>query len=393
MSKNKLYAAFIYDVQLTEEGGKFYSQYLRYDIWQRYLNAASRLKVLGRPGNLADTGPHNLSSGPGVTFCVLPNLSTPGGQLLKRRAARARMRQELKDVDLIIARLPSELGILGVQVGLELKKPVVTEVVACGFQTHWNHGSLSGKLWAPLVRYRTKKAIRSAPFAAYVTWEYLQRMYPTSGVQVGGLSNVSIDSAPSSVLSTRSMRITQERRFTTFGTIGTLTARYKGIDTAIRALAELKNELGDFQYRIAGPGDPSRLMLLAEKLGIAERVRFDGVVSRSEIFSWIDALDIYLQPSRTEGLPRALIEAQSRGVPALGSTAGGIPELLPKWAQHRPGDYKGLSRLIKNILASPDKAKALSLHGLNTSAKLTRDKLEEKRSALLKLAGGQETSS
>lgn len=43
---------------------------------------------------------------------------------------------------------------------------------------------------------------------------------------------------------------------------------------------------------------------------------------------WLDQLDLYIQPSFTEGLPRALIEAMSRGLPALASDVGGIPELL-----------------------------------------------------------------
>ena len=47
-----------------------------------------------------------------------------------------------------------------------------------------------------------------------------------------------------------------------------------------------------------------------------------------KIFDWLDSIDIYVQPSRQEGMPRALIEAMSRGVPAFGANTGGIPELL-----------------------------------------------------------------
>ena len=42
----------------------------------------------------------------------------------------------------------------------------------------------------------------------------------------------------------------------------------------------------------------------------------------------MDNIDIYLQPSYTEGLPRALVEAMSRALPCIGSNVGGIPELL-----------------------------------------------------------------
>ena len=53
-----------------------------------------------------------------------------------------------------------------------------------------------------------------------------------------------------------------------------------------------------------------------------------GSLPHNEVFEWLDTIDIYAQPSRQEGLPRALIEAMSRGLPAFGARTGGIPELL-----------------------------------------------------------------
>ena len=47
-----------------------------------------------------------------------------------------------------------------------------------------------------------------------------------------------------------------------------------------------------------------------------------------KVFDWLETIDIYAQPSRQEGLPRALIEAMSRAVPAFGARTAGIPELL-----------------------------------------------------------------
>ncbi len=49
-----------------------------------------------------------------------------------------------------------------------------------------------------------------------------------------------------------------------------------------------------------------------------------------DVFNWLETIDIYTQPSRQEGLPRALIEAMSRGLPAFGARTAGIPELLEK---------------------------------------------------------------
>ena len=69
------------------------------------------------------------------------------------------------------------------------------------------------------------------------------------------------------------------------------------------------------------------------------------------MFSWLDRMDLYLQPSRQEGLPRALIEAMSRGLPAIGSTIAGIHELLEKECLHLPNDEKMLADLILKALS------------------------------------------
>ena len=70
------------------------------------------------------------------------------------------------------------------------------------------------------------------------------------------------------------------------------------------------------------------LKVRLKKYGVEDDVQFMGVMPHEKVFEWMDNLDIYIQPSDQEGLPRALIEAMSRACPAIGSTTAGIPELL-----------------------------------------------------------------
>jgi glycosyltransferase involved in cell wall biosynthesis len=65
-------------------------------------------------------------------------------------------------------------------------------------------------------------------------------------------------------------------------------------------------------------------------------------------------LDLYIQPSYQEGLPRGTLEAMSRGCPALSSTAGGLPELLEPDSLHKPGDAERLGALL--VHAASDRA-------------------------------------
>jgi glycosyltransferase involved in cell wall biosynthesis len=56
-----------------------------------------------------------------------------------------------------------------------------------------------------------------------------------------------------------------------------------------------------------------------------------------------------VQPSQTEGLPRALIEAMSRGCPCIGSNAGGIPELLDNAHIFSSGNVKELATILASF--------------------------------------------
>ena len=84
--------------------------------------------------------------------------------------------------------------------------------------------------------------------------------------------------------------------------------------------------------------------------GLADRVIFDGTLPAGEpVRQWLDGIDIYLQPSLREGLPRALIEAMSRACPAVASNVAGIPELLPQEFMHTPGDVARLAELVERV--------------------------------------------
>ncbi len=84
-------------------------------------------------------------------------------------------------------------------------------------------------------------------------------------------------------------------------------------------------------------------------------MQFDGTLpTQPQVLDWLGAVDVYLQPSLQEGLPRALIEAMSQGCPALGAAAGGIVELLPAAELVTPGDDGALAELLVARLTDTD---------------------------------------
>ncbi|MEO6151499.1 MAG: glycosyltransferase, partial [Mucilaginibacter sp.] len=93
-----------------------------------------------------------------------------------------------------------------------------------------------------------------------------------------------------------------------------------------------------------------------------------------------DSLDLYLHPSKHEGLPRAVIEAMSRACPVLASTIAGTPELLPAKYLHEPGDYKKLAGQIKDTLNNKELLCAMALENFNHSKAYTYTEIKSKKS-------------
>ena len=90
-------------------------------------------------------------------------------------------------------------------------------------------------------------------------------------------------------------------------------------------------------------------------------------------------MDVYLQPSLTEGLPRSLIEAMSRGCPALASLVGGIPELLSPGQMVKPGDYRELSIKLSELVVDRSKMKELASNNFKKARKYNKSVIDARR--------------
>ena len=111
-------------------------------------------------------------------------------------------------------------------------------------------------------------------------------------------------------------------------------------------------------------------------------MRFLGQLSAGEaVRALLDAADLFLLPSRTEGLPRAMIEAMARALPCIGSTVGGIPELLAPEDMVPPGDAGALARKIREVVTDPERMCLMSARNLEVAREYRDDLLRERRTA------------
>jgi glycosyltransferase involved in cell wall biosynthesis len=101
----------------------------------------------------------------------------------------------------------------------------------------------------------------------------------------------------------------------------------KGLDLAARALAGLTHL--DWDWVIAGDGSfRHELEQLVTQLKIAERVHFVGWRSRDQLVSLYQKANLFVFPSRHEGMPNAVLEAMACGLPVIASNIPGNEELV-----------------------------------------------------------------
>lgn len=375
-------ALFVHDHIFKVEGQNVYSDKLPYSVWQRYLKHFDSLTIFSRYSyETTDLSKQPLSSGDNVSFEFAPNISSLRAILDKKKEQKIRLQKLILEHDVIITRLPSEYGLIAVELANKLNKKVVIELVGCAWDALWNYGNLKAKVYAPIFSYKIKKAIKSVNFVSYVSQIFLQSRYPSSNKAITvSVSNVEIPFVNDDILKKRLEKIQSKNEKIIFGLIGSFKTKYKGIHNTIPVLGRLSKRYSNFEFRILGSGNSIEYIEMAKKYNIEDKVFFDGVLPNGKaIFQWLDDIDIYIQPSLTEGVPRALIEAMSRGCPAIASTAGGISELLDKNLTFPPHDQNEFYKILEKNIFNIDWKKEQAKKNFEKSKEYQKDILDKRR--------------
>lgn len=359
------------------------------EIWGTYLKIFSHITVMMREDNkqfCVEEAELKFNKIPikHMSFVALPNPFSSVKSFLNislKKRKKQLIEKEIDSSDAVIVRIPGCYA--AINYAVKQGKPCLVEVVGCPFDALWNHGCM-GKILAPFNYFSMRKGIRKAPYLIYVTEKFLQRRYPSAGMSIA-CSDVRLKGTDSIYLEERKKQIAKnanERLI--IGTASGLGVNYKGQQFVIRAISNLRKKgIDRFEYQIAGYGDSSYLLSQIKKYHIEDRVRIVGSLPHDLIFDWYETLDIYVQPSKLEGLPRALIEAMSCAVPCIGSRVGGIPELLGDEVIFTKGAVSQIEEVLL-LMIDKDFRKEQAEKCFIRSQDYLTDKLENKRTKFMK---------
>jgi glycosyltransferase involved in cell wall biosynthesis len=349
-----------------------------YGFWTRYLDVFREVQIFGRAQPMSEPpSGWQLATGPGVTAFSLPDFTGPLGMVKKYFTIRARAGEAARQAEAIILRVGCPVGGL-LWNRLPKGRPFAVEVIGDPYDS-LAPGAVRVP-FRPFFRWQLTNQLRrqchQACAAAYVTAEALQRRYPCPNFSIG-VSDVIL---PTSLMVSQPRTARAEKPFRLVY-VGTLAQLYKAPDVLIDAVGLAVKRGCDIHLTLLGDGQyREELTRRAAELGLAQHVHFRGHVSDPAIVrEELDHADLFVLPSRQEGLPRALVEAMARALPAIGSTVGGFPELLQPNEMVPPGDAAALAQKIEEVLKDPQRWEAMSRRNLEKAHDYREDILAERR--------------
>jgi glycosyltransferase involved in cell wall biosynthesis len=142
--------------------------------------------------------------------------------------------------------------------------------------------------------------------------------------------------------------------------------RVKGFDVLLRAAAEICRVYPKATFLIAGsvqePDCDRDLRDLARRLNLERNVRFLGKMENDSVWSLLKLCDVFCQPSRSEGMSNALLEAMGCGLPCVATAVGGTPEVLEDGLTGYvvpSEDHHAAANRILDLLGDPERARTM----------------------------------
>lgn len=332
-----------------------------YGFWEPYLLVFQHVIVMARMKDEPDIRrlkAEARADGEGVSFYPLPDFRGPLAYLRNRRQVICAVSKATEEADAFLLHGSGFVSGALARILHRKRLPYALQVISDPWEV-FGKGGVGGP-FRPAFRMQAAGALRricrSAMAVRYVTGKTLQQRYPAGpGAFQTGFSDVTLNGA---LLDERQLakRIcslkTIVERTPRIGFIGSFAQPYKGADILLRALACCARQGASLTCDFVGEGELRRKYeSLASQLGLGSTVRFLGRLPAGEaIYRFLDSADLFVMPSLTEGLPRAMVEAMARGCPAIGSRVGGIPELLSEEYLFPAGDHQRLAQMLLSKL-------------------------------------------
>jgi glycosyltransferase involved in cell wall biosynthesis len=343
---------------VSDESGYYVIPSFGDHFWRKYLEVYDQIHIIGEPlkGYLDKSKLVKLDTSR-IKIDLLPPNNSPvdwkNDRLIERELDKV-----VRNAKSIIIKPASRKGIIAIRIAKKYKKPYMIEMTGDLYTALKHHSDPLKRLYAPIIYQQIKRAIKDCKYGIYVTDHYLQEKYPIEGKTCGS-SDAVIKELDDAVLKSRLEKISVQSGSINIGLVGFYHDKNKGIDTAIEAVSRINRCRIHAVLHILGNGneqDRAQWYSYADKKLLPhECLVFPApIIGIDNMFKWYDTMDIIILPSRSEGLPRTIVETISRACPCITSNVCGLQELIDSRWTHNPGDSDKLTELLNNMISSKD---------------------------------------
>ncbi|RRR54307.1 glycosyltransferase [Streptococcus suis] len=354
-----------------------------YDFWTRYLRVFEKVIVVARVKAVSeiDKSLYNRADGIGVEIRELPFIRGMKGYLTNYSEMSKSISKLIGDEDCAIFRMPSIPAFMLLRHYKRTGKPYAFEIVADPMDAY-SENKVAQFIFTRLLKRETVKANG----VSYVTKYFLQGRYPSYSI-LHGKDSEHFDSYYSSINLDKSFfsepRIFNEplRTLNIIHVASAINSDIKGHTTLLKVIKELRDDNVKVNLTCVGDGDKRAYYeQMAIDFGIANNVKFTGLFSsKTDLREELLNSDLFVFPTKAEGLPRAVIEAMAVSLPCISTPVNGIPELLDSEYLFDPLDVTGISNKIKQLIDNPIELTKMSSQNYSTAKLYINSILEDRR--------------
>ncbi|QSX36028.1 glycosyltransferase family 4 protein [Shewanella sedimentimangrovi] len=261
----------------------------------------------------------------------------------------------LKNDSLLIINYPSSTGLFLILFAYLFKLPYVVEVASDSDQYKEKRFGIVVDVVSNLLG---KICIPRAVGALYVA-QFLKDKWNCNNGDI--VSNVHIEN-----ISSAKLFEPKDGKYVVT-TVGAISYR-KGIDVIVDEFEDLSFS-HKIELNIIGPVIDEGLKQRIDNLKIHNvDIICHGILKRDEVISILDHTDLYIQASRSEGLPRSVIEAMSRGVPVVSSNLPGLKGIVDEQFQFRLNQSGSLKKIVSEVLSSREILSKMSVSSIRVAS-------------------------
>ena len=373
------------DEYIYEYSGSYYAPSQEwYDFYQRYLRVFDGLRLVTRCKREDELKSSRipLAKDPRIEYVPLPFFQGPKEYAKLYFEYNKIIKEVVNGCDAAILRLPWTIAPRIHKKIKSLGIPYACEVVFDAEDAWKSTHGIERFLWKKVDK-DMRKICAGADGVSCVTEHYLQKHY-YSLKKSAFTSSYSSLALPSTFYESPKKFINKTQFIIAHVANQVEYQGRKGHNETIRALSFLKSHGFNVSARFAGKdynGGVKQLQKMADDLGVLDRVDFVGYLSREDLSHFLSSADLYIMPTRAEGLPRVIIEAMAKGLPCITTPVSGNTELIEEKFLVSYEDVIQLAEKIKELLTNKQLYEETSRKNFERSRRYEAYLLQDKRDA------------